>query len=140
MTTDRKPRRGKSEKAKLREFGLTVGIAFGVLAGLLFWRQKSHYLYLAIISVAFIVTALTLPRALREVNRAWMTFSQALGWVMTRVILTVLFFAVFTPIGLIARFVARKEFLDLKMGGAKDSYWNYRERTEKGQIDYERQF
>jgi hypothetical protein len=138
--TDQKKRRTKSEKTKMREFGLTVGIAFGVLAALLFWRGRSNYVYLAVISAIFILTGLVVPRILKPVNKVWMMFSIALGWVMTRVILTVLFFAVFTPIGLIARFLARKEFLDLKMGETRDSYWNYREQTELAKSDYERQF
>lgn len=124
----------------MREFGLTVGIAFGVIAALLFWRGKSNYTYLAVISAIFILTGVVVPRILKPVNKVWMTFAMALGWVMTRVILTVLFFAVFTPIGLIARFLARKEFLDLKMGETRESYWNYRKQTESPKSDYERQF
>lgn len=124
----------------MREFGLTVGIAFGILAALLFWRGRSNYIYLAVISAIFILTGLVVPRILKPVNKVWMTFAMALGWVMTRVILTVLFFAVFTPIGLIARFIARKEFLDLEMGETRESYWNYRKQTESPKSDYERQF
>jgi hypothetical protein len=138
--TDQKKRRAKTEKTKMREFGLTVGIAFGVLAALLFWRGKSNYIYLAVIAVIFILTGLVVPRILKPVNKVWMAFAMALGWVMTRVILTVLFFAVFTPIGLIARFLARKQFLDLKMDDTRESYWNYRDQTEPAKGDYERQF
>jgi hypothetical protein len=129
----------KSERTKLREFGLTVGIAFGVLAGLLFWRQKDHYVYFAGLSAVFILTGLLVPMILRPVNKVWMAFSMGLGWVMTRVILTILFFAVFTPIGLIGR-LAGKDFLDLRRDSTQDSYWNYREAAEVSKDDYERQF
>lgn len=132
-------KRPKSERVKLREFGLTVGIAFGVLAGLLFWRQKDHYVYFAALSAVFILTGLVVPMILRPVNKVWMAFSMGLGWVMTRVILTILFFAVFTPIGLIGR-LAGKDFLDLRRDSSQDSYWNYRQETEVSKDDYERQF
>jgi hypothetical protein len=140
MAANQTRKQGKSERVKLREFGLTVGIAFGVIAGLLYWRQKPHYIYLAVISAAFILSGLAIPVILRPVNKVWMTFSMALGWVMTRVILTILFFAVFTPIGLIARYLARERFLDLEWDADKDSYWNYREQAEPVKSDYERQF
>ena len=70
--TDQKERRAKTEKTKMREFGLTVGIAFGVLAALLFWRGKSNYIYLAVIAAVFILTGLVVPRILKPVNKVWM--------------------------------------------------------------------
>jgi hypothetical protein len=129
----------KKQRRKLRNFGLTVGIAFGVLAALLFWREKAHYIYFAVISVVFLGLALLIPAVLKPVERVWMTAAGAMGWFMTRVILTILFFVVFTPIGLIAR-LCGKDFLGLKMDRSAASYWIYREARDLAKEDYEKQF
>ena len=132
--------RAKREtRRKLRNFGLTVGIAFGVLAALLFWREKAHYVYFAVISAVFLVFGLLVPVALKPVEKVWMTAANAMGWVMTRVILTVLFFAVFTPIGFLGRLFG-KDFLNLKMDPAATTYWIYREPRDLTKEDYEKQF
>jgi hypothetical protein len=129
----------KSEKAKLREFGITLGCAFGVLGGLLLWRDKSHYVYFFAASGVFFLLGLAVPVVLRPVEKAWMKLSLALGWVMTRVILTVLFFAVFTPIGAVSRLFG-KRFLCLETDESCDTYWEYKEPRELKESDYERQY
>ena len=62
-----------------------------------------------------------------------------MGWVMTRVILTILFFTVLTPLGFIAKLFG-KNFLDLKLDKEQNSYWEIREKKEIKPIDYEKQF
>ncbi len=129
----------KSQRRKLRQFGLTVGIAFGVLAALLFWRGKVHYSYFAVISAAFLLLRLIAPMVLKPVEKVWMTFATALGWVMTRVILSILFFGMLTPMGLIGRLVG-KDFLNLKMDASAKTYWIYRKARDLTKEDYEKQF
>lgn len=144
MTNDKpnavkRAKKGKSEKAKLREFGITLGCAFGVLGGLLLWRDKSYYIYFFAASAVFFLLGLAVPIALRPVQKVWMKFSMALGWVMTRVILTILFFAVFTPIGFVSRLFG-KRFLCLATGESCDTYWEYKKPKEIRKSDYERQY
>ena len=47
--------------------------------------------------------ALVWPRSLTQVYRLWMTVGEVLGWLNTRIILGVLFYALFTPMGLFMR-------------------------------------
>jgi hypothetical protein len=47
--------------------------------------------------------ALLLPGWLAPVYRVWMRFAMALGWVNTRIILSLIFFVVFLPVGLVMR-------------------------------------
>jgi hypothetical protein len=129
----------RRQRRKRRNFGLTVGIAFGVLAGLLFWRDKAHYVYFAVISAVFLGLGLLVPIVLRPVEKVWMTVAGAMGWFMTRVLLTIMFFTVFTPIGLIARLFG-KDFLSLRTDESVTSYWIYREARDLTKEDYEKQF
>jgi multisubunit Na+/H+ antiporter MnhG subunit len=80
-----------------------------------------------------------LPRALKWVYIAWMSVAFVLGFVMAHVILTLLFFLMITPIGLIAR-VFGKDFLSLKLDRKAATYWIKRERKPSSAAEYERQF
>ena len=67
-----------------------------------------------------------------------MLLANILSWVMSRVILSILYYIVITPIGLIAR-IFRKQFIELKWDKSKDSYWNYLPGAV-GNKSYEKQF
>ena len=68
----------------------------------------------------------------------WMIFAAILGWVMTRVILCLVFYLILTPIGLITRLLG-EDFLNLKRGNF-GSYWNNRDAVEELKQDYKKQF
>ena len=129
----------KSEKKDLRNFGLIIGFALGLLSGLLWWRGKDTYSIFAIIASAFILFGLLLPNLLKPLQKAWMTLAVIMGWIMTRVILSILFYIVFTAIGGISRLLG-KQFLDLKIDRSINSYWIKREHKAVNKSDYEKQF
>ncbi len=129
----------KESKKDLRKFGLTVGIVLLAIAGLLLWKGKASYPVFGIIGGLLVIAGLLFPIILRPLNKVWMTLAILMGWVMTRVILTILFFIVLTPLKFIAKLFG-KDFLDLKIDKARDSYWEVREKKEIKPIDYEKQF
>jgi len=129
----------KSGKRELRKFGITVGIVLGLLGGLFLWRGRDTYSYFLILSAAFLLLGLVVPILLKPIHKVWMTLAVLLGWLMTRVILSVLFYLVVTPIGLLAR-LFRKDFLELKFNGNGDSYWIPKGKVKFERSDYERQF
>ncbi len=68
-----------------------------------------------------------------------MTFAVILGWFMTRLILGLLFYIVFTVIGALGKLFGEK-FLDTNMKTSKDSYWRKRESKPFNRNDYEKQY
>ncbi len=126
-------------KKELCKFGITVGTVFGLLGALLCWRDKDYYYYFLILCGAFIIPGVIAPMTLKPVEKVWMGAAKRMGWVMTRVILSILFFLVFTPMGLVAKLFG-KQFLDLKIEKRKKSYWNYRRKKKFDRSDYENQF
>ncbi len=129
----------KSGKNELRKFGLTIGIVLGLLGGLFLWRGKDYYFYFLILSSAFLFSGLVAPILLKPIHKMWMTLAVILGWFMTRVILSILFYLVFTSIKLLATLFG-KQFLDLKTDNSKESYWIHRKSKEFKKSEYERQF
>jgi hypothetical protein len=129
----------RSEPRDLRRFGITMAIAIAALGALLLWRGRWEPRYFFWVAGAFLLFALAAPVLLRPIQRAWMAFAIVLGWVMTRVILVVLFYVGITPIAFIARLVG-KRFLDLGFEPARASYWVKRPAPDRGKERYRSQF
>jgi hypothetical protein len=129
----------KETKKDLRKFGLTVGSVLVLIAAVLFYFEKSSSVYFAVIGAVLILTAVIYPKILKLLNKIWMGLAVLLGFVMSRVIIAILFYLVLTPIGLLAKLFGKK-FMDLKYDKSAESYWEIRSIKEKKQLDYERQF
>ncbi len=129
----------KESRKELKKFGLTIGIVLLILAAFLFWNGKSSYPVWGIIGLVLILTALTFPVILKPLNKIWMSLAIVLGWVMTRVILSILFYLALFPLRFIA-LIFRKRFLDVKADPAAETYWQKREKNNFDPSTYERQF
>ena len=75
---------------------------------------------------------------LRKIYKVWMKFAHALGWVNTRIILTLVYLLIMTPLALIFKVVG-KDPMNRKFGG-QDSYWIKRESNAFDRDSYRRQF
>lgn len=93
------------DKKTLREFGLITGAIFAGLFGLLFpWLfERSIPLWPWILLSILWVWALILPASLLPVYRGWMAIGHVLGWINTRIILGIMFYIIFLPIGIIMK-------------------------------------
>lgn len=129
----------KESKTDLRKFGLTVGIILAGIGALLFYFEKPSAIYFTIIGGLLILLGILFPQLLKLINKVWMSLAIVLGFIMTRVILTTLFYLVITPIGLIAKIFGKK-FMELKYDSSAKTYWEKRSSIQKKPIDYERQF
>ena len=129
----------KSEKSDLRNFGITVGIILLVISGFLFWKEKESYQIFSGIGITLSLIAIAMPSVLKPVYWMWMIFGIILGWFMTRVILSLLFYIIITPIGLTLRLFG-KQFLELRWDKSKESYWNFRTNEHLKKENYEKQF
>jgi hypothetical protein len=128
----------RSESSRLRRFSLVVGGGL-TLVGLISWYRGHDTVPLVLWSLAgaLVLAGLVYPRSLGPVEKGWMTFGHALGWVNTRIILTALFVLVVVPVGLVMRLF--RDPLDRKMRDGRSSYWIARGQAPSPQ-SYERQF
>ena len=129
----------ESTPKKLREFGFVVGGVLCALGLLLWWRGRASYPYFFLPGIALVVTGAILPLVLKPFQKVWMTLAILMGWVMTRVLLSVLFFLTIAPIALILR-LSGKDLLDRKLDPHKPSYWKIRSHPPRAPSDYEKQF
>jgi hypothetical protein len=108
-----------------------------VLAGLLVWRgARFGQWILGPIGAALIVAGVAVPTRLGPVERAWMAFAVAISKVTTPIVMGVLYFAVITPVGLVARLFGHNA---LTRAHAPTSAW-IRRAPGARRGDLERQF
>jgi hypothetical protein len=95
----------RPSSTELRNFGLvTAGLVAGVFGLALPWlRHQAFHRGPWILSGALILPALVWPPALRYVHWLWIRIGLILGWINSRMILTILFFAVILPLGVLMR-------------------------------------
>jgi hypothetical protein len=123
--------------AEGRKFGVTVGVAFLVLASLLhFWRHKETAGSITgAIGALLVVAALAVPARLGPLQRAWMGLAKMISKVTTPIFMGIVFFAVITPIGLVMRAFGRRSLVHPERDG---SFWAAP--ASHGRSDMERQF
>ncbi len=129
----------KLDKTTLKKFGITMGMAFLIITLFILIRHKHAALSTSIISIMFFISALAMPVLLKPVYLLWMRLAYILSWINTRLILFIMFYIVFTPIGIGMRLFGA-DLLDRKIARDKGSYWLRKEKRDFNPVDYERQF
>ncbi|HEY1404287.1 MAG TPA: SxtJ family membrane protein [Pyrinomonadaceae bacterium] len=112
-----------------RDFGLLVGGVFLAWGGWWLYRERFRTLAVALLALGALLMLLgaVYPKSLVVPNRLWMGMAEGMGFVMTRVILGVVFFLVVTPIGLLRRLFGGDPLN--RRGARTESYWKpYTER------------
>jgi hypothetical protein len=127
--------RGSSD----RTFGLVIGLAFAVFT---FYplRHGGHIrIPLLVLSGGFLIVALLRPSLLHEVNRAWTSLGLLLSKIVNPVVMTILFFLVFAPVGILMRLLG-KDPLRLKLDPQSKTYWIARQSMGPETESMSRQF
>jgi hypothetical protein len=120
-----------------RSFGLSVGTASLVFAGLLIWRAHPRAAEVAgVAGVLLLAGGLLAPAALRIPNRLWWRFAMVLGWINSRILLTVFFFLVLTPVGCVMRLAGRSPLRSV----SRRTNWSGYGARRRGSRHYEHLF
>jgi hypothetical protein len=108
----------------LRNFGLLVGGVFVLLTGIGLWKHwpDACVWSFGMVGGSLMILGAVRPTLLRAVYRVWMTFSFSLGWCVSRILLTILFFGAIAPVALAGRLFGLP-FASMRKFVKKDSYW-----------------
>jgi hypothetical protein len=109
-------------KKSLRKFGIVIGLILISITILFFWNSVSWKVMLLTVGGILLLSGIFIPKNLKDIYKVWMGFAFGLGWIVSRIILTILFVFILTPLGLFAKLFG-KEFLDLNFNKEKSSYW-----------------
>jgi hypothetical protein len=115
---------------------------FCLVIGVIVFRHDGHFggtlsLFAAIAAASLAVSFLA-PERLLPIYRVFVVVAFPIGWVLSHLILALIFYAVFTPIGLAMRLLGRDP-MHRKWDPDAKSYWVPHKAKNKRE-DYFRQF
>ncbi len=126
------PVRTDMTPAELRKFGLVTAamlvLFFDVLIPWI-WDFAPPVWPLVVASI-LILMALAYPKSLGPVYTVWMKFANVLGWINTRILLGLIFYTLFMPVGFVVRAVS--DPMRRKQDNESDSY---REESRQPKIE-----
>ena len=119
-----------------RKFAFTVGIAFLVVGGISAWRghELPPKIFWALGGI-LLVAGILVPTRLGLIHRWWMALGNAIGKVMQPIVVSVMYFVVVTPVGLILRMLGRNPLRHPERDGG---FWM--PAAHDGRSDLEAQF
>lgn len=91
---------------ELRKFGLIMAVFIALLFGLLLpwlFGAETWPRWPWILAAGFAIPALLYPPVLHYPFKGWMAFGRIAGAINSRIVLGLLFFAIFLPIGFVMR-------------------------------------
>lgn len=82
--------------------------------GILFWLTHKTYLFLAAGILAFI--GIFIPYISDKIHWAWMKLAHLMGYVMSKVLLTLIYLLILLPLAFLSRTFGSKNGINLKPG------------------------
>ena len=111
-----------------RSFGVVFFVFFLIVA---LWSFRGDYSQIKIlplcISLIFLILGLTNSKILTPLNILWFKFGMLLGGIIAPIVMSLIFFLVVTPTGLLMKALG-KDLLRNKYNKDKKSYWIKREK------------
>lgn len=108
---------------QLRQFALISLVGFPLI-GLVFSRfhvDARLFKVMAGVGVVVALVGLVSPKTIRPLYALLIAITMPIGWVISNVLLRVIFYLLFTPLGLIFRLIGRDPLVIRRPAG--DSYW-----------------
>ncbi len=108
----------------LRQFAAMWLVFFLAFGAHQYWARGHHRtgLVMGVLAVVFGVLGLIRPAAMRWIFVGWMVLAFPIGWLISQLMLLVLFFVVLTPVALLFRMRGR-DLLHRKPGPNQTSFW-----------------
>ena len=124
-------------KKQLREFGYLIGFGFPIIIGLFIPFIIGHGFrnWTLYFGLPFLILALIQPITLLYPFKLWMFLGHILGWINSRIILSLIFFIVLIPIAFIMRLFGYDPMRKKTINGN-----SYRELRNNNKIDLKRIF
>ncbi|MFH1281836.1 MAG: SxtJ family membrane protein [Candidatus Omnitrophota bacterium] len=128
----------KTDRPILRKFGLVMALGLSLISWAIFIKYRYFVVPVAVIAVSFMLAATFGPALLKYFYIFWMKLAYILSWVNTRLLLGIIFYLVFSPVGLFRR-LFKIDLLEKKYARLNDSYWKPKAKERPLPVDYHRQ-
>ncbi len=125
--------------SQARKTALVVaGVLFAIALWNLYRGRMTVVVILVTIAALLTLMGLFVPVAARSFHRVWMSIAAVLGYVNSRILLSLLYYGLFAPVGLVRRLFGKDPMK--RRGPSQSSYWVTREYTRQTNDQFERLF
>jgi hypothetical protein len=109
-----------------KKFGRQMSAALAAIAAFGYIREwpNAILVVLLVLAATHLILAFVAPGVLGRINSVWMGLGFLMGKVVSPIVMTLLFFVLFTPIGLFMKIIGRDELTLKNRGGS--SFWKNR--------------
>ncbi len=122
-----------------KKFGLFFSFIFIFFSSYFFLKSNFILTYIfLVISFIFLFLGLFFPKYLSLLNKGWMILGLILSKIINPLVLGIIYFGLFTPIGLFRKLIGKDE-LNLKSEDVK-TYWKKRDIINVKQSSFKDQF
>jgi len=130
---------GAVTKAQARKSALVVAAVLLLIAAWNAYRGRTGVVAVfGTLGALLVVAGLFVPAAAGAFHKGWMRLAVVLGYVNSRVLLSLTYYGLMTPYGVVSRLVGRDPLR--RRGPAAESYWTERARTRQAREQFERLF
>ena len=114
----------KTNNKELRDFGLIWAIIFLIIALFPLKNEDDIRSWSLIISSVFFIISITYPQLYKITYfyQSWIKFGNFIGKINSKIIMLVLFYFIFFPIGIFIK-IFRKDLLNTKIDKSLNSYF-----------------
>jgi hypothetical protein len=132
---------GAVDEAQARKSALVVAAVLLCIAAWNLYRGRTIVVVVTGgVALALVSAGLFVPAAARAFHRGWMRLAAVLGYVNSRVLLSVTYYGLMTPYGVVSRLVRRDPLGRRRRAPEGESYWTERKATRQPREQFERLF
>lgn len=125
----------------LRNFGFSFGFVAAIIGLFMMWRGRIPLAEgLLAVAAGFFLVGVFAPGFLRPAYGPWMKFAEVLGYINTRLLLSLFFLVGVTPTGLLMRLSGKDPMARTFKKKGERSYWTKPTPHGDGTRHFERQF
>ncbi|MDD5194766.1 MAG: SxtJ family membrane protein [Candidatus Omnitrophica bacterium] len=125
---------------EIRKFGITLAAIFFLTSWLNFFNGRfANFIFLVVYSSAFFIISLLHVQWLKLLYLIFIKVSQTMGWLNTRLFLSIIYYLVIVPFGLIMKALGNNPLGQI-IAKKEGSYWRRKEPPQENITSYEKAF
>jgi hypothetical protein len=131
----------------IKKFAWLFTIIFLSLSGYFYWKDgilipeyQSLTGLFASLALIFLLSGIIKPNFLKPLYAAWMYLALILGTVMSMLIISLVYYFLMTPIGVVRRIIKSKGHYQTGFDASAESYWIPKDKKEVDPLKLEKQY
>jgi len=129
----------KPKSKDLRIFSLILLTILFVLIFFSYSKQNPFFIKVCFLGSMIVMIGIIKPKLIEPIYFVWMLLGTMMGWILSRIWLSAIYFIIISPISLIMKLL-NKTYIKTRLDKNVNTYWNNRLRSNQKSSDYNNQF